>query len=717
MGNRAVCGTAPQLCADECARLQFETRSRDHDAEPDCDPAGAVFQETLKELPQLDREALVFAGTPNLAAVRWLLNLGANPKARDSNGTTLLHAACRSGGRTAVQELIAQGLPVDSPDSSGWTPLHIAAMMGRRDLTVLLLRVLANPSAKNSKGATPLALCSDPGTREVLEQFVADPAMKLPSRTPLSEVLLRLRGRQSDDFASTSCEPFFVPRVPLFYDEDNRNELVRIGLEMFSRSAGHGLAFLVATGVVSDQPTELARFLRTAKACPVQLGSFLGEDFSMAQTLRLAFVHSVDLVGTGVLRALQKAFTDLKAPAEFSKVDRLSSAVAHLWWRTHSPDEWDEGCLDEDEEAIEWTLYTEGTAESAADVVREVAGAKLRRELKSLEGLRRLMFSTVMLAWSLHQSHKPMSLKSWLELNAGMEVDGTDMPGNVQRTIYNSVAAGDCAVLLPEARRLVGSGKAEHQVQVGGSRPSAAPRPSFPGCSIKGWATVPLGGLERHELARPLKVSGSEVPRLAHCVLSENTGGFYVGATGGPLSFAEQAKRPGEEAVWLSLQSDLVLFLSTTPDDAAPYAFVRLQDAVLREVSRAHQHLILAGRLKTPRTGAAGPVEPILPFGDDGRHPLTLCFLLADGRFQPFEALWLELAFKTQDEVELWAKALGTAANRPTNPVEESLAPSPPEGPCVRLGLNGASALARLRSPSEPRVNPPMDDDEPDLPA
>ena len=72
----------------------------------------------------------------------------------------------------------------------------------------------------------------------------------------------------------------------------------------------------------------------------------------------------------------------------------------------------------------------------------------------------------------------------------------------------------------------------------------------------------------------------------------------------------------GEEAesVWLTLRFQLVLFLSTSPSDVAPYAFLRLENAVLREVDRESRHLILAGRPK-PKVPEATEVGD----KDDGR--------------------------------------------------------------------------------------------------
>lgn len=47
---------------------------------------------------------------------------------------------------------------------------------------------------------------------------------------------------------TATCEPFFVPRQPVFEDEANYKLLLSMGLEMARRSAAHALAFFVATG-------------------------------------------------------------------------------------------------------------------------------------------------------------------------------------------------------------------------------------------------------------------------------------------------------------------------------------------------------------------------------------------------------------------------------------------------------------------------------------
>uniref|UniRef100_A0A7S4TAY0 SEC7 domain-containing protein n=1 Tax=Alexandrium monilatum TaxID=311494 RepID=A0A7S4TAY0_9DINO len=665
MGNHSICGMAPQHCVDECARIQMETRSRDAE-DPECDPVGTIFVDTLEGLTPINQEALRFAGTANLSAVRWLLAMGASTKAQDKNGTTMLHAACRCGTYSVVLELAKHDPPLDLPDSAGWTPLHISAVMGRRDVTMLLLRVRASVGFKNKRGVTPLMLCSDPGTKEVLEQFSPDGRAPPQQKPVFAELLVgSMPGVTGQPDSMTTCEPFFVPRVPLFHDESHRLEITRAGVEMFSQSVGHGLAFLVATGAVHDHPSDLSAFLTKHQVSTSQLGNFLGEDFSLAQTLRLAFIYSADLSNTGIVGALVKVFRQLRAPPDLVKLDRLTSAVAHLWWRTHDLDDWEEQGDDLQDDGA-WSMLAEGCSDCHKDGSpnsREVVGMHLRHQVASIEGLSRLMFSTLMLHWNLHgTSKRPMlpgvvsprklSINGWMDMNAGIEADGASVPDQVQRGIYQLISQSEMPELHPSV---------DSEVAPGQPTPSAS-------STASGWASVPRGGLERYQ---PALFAGGSGPNLSHCVLSETTGAPAVqGSLAGP---ARQQTNCSEEAVWLSLRYSLFLFLSSSPV-AAPYAFVRLEDAAVREVSRRHCHLILAGRPKVPDAkpgsqGASNVGDPAAlsrtPFGDSSRLPLPLCFLLADGRFQPFEALWLEFQFPTEAELDSWVQHLKAGAVSP----------------------------------------------------
>jgi len=710
MGNRTICGgAAAQHCVDECTKLQLELDGRSRDAEePECDPAGAIFNETLRGTSPLEQEALRFASSSNLSAVRWLLSMGSSPQARDRNGTTMLHAACRSGSCSIVQELVRYGLPLDSTDMAGWTPLHIAVVMGRREVSLLLLRARAQLNVKNKRGKTPMCLCSDPGTKEVLDAFANEgrggstrglsrpgSLQGLETGQPTTNQQLFQKEHLNvpngvigsyDEYEST-CEPFFVPRFPLFHDEAHRTEIVKLGMDMLNRSPGHGLAFLVATGAVHDHPTDLSAFVLKHGADPAQLGEFLGEDFSLAQTLRLAFIHSVDLKGTGIVSALVKSFRHIHAPPDLRKIDRLTSGIAHLWWRTHdeAEEDWDDADR-RDEEGLDWTMFVEDPNHVPPDIPEntEASGMELRRSFHSVEGFRRLMFSTVMLCWNLHAaprifpsaaSPRRLSRSEWLDLNMGIEADGGNVPVYVQKGIYQKINMGGTPQLLPDFSASSPPVSSERGDKNGHD----------PTITVKGWASIPHGGLERLD---PLLHSGggAGLPH-SHCIFSETSSSPSAGMPNGPgLVQRTHTVEGGGEAVWLTLQYSLFLFLWASPSEPAPYAFIRLQDAVLRDVDYTAQHLVLAGRPKGRAElekenevlaggGSSGDREGDysrdphgqtasrpLPFGDP-RLPLPLCFLLADGRFQPFEALWLEIQFNTDEDLETWARELGAACD------------------------------------------------------
>lgn len=742
MGNAAtspaVCSNA-QNCVDELVRAQAES------ADFDCDPAGTVFNETLQGLPRVDQEALRFAGTSNLSAVRWLLAMGARAGARDKKGTTMMHAACRGGSGLIVKVLVRNGYPLDIADSAGWTPLHVTAVMGRRNIAVLLLRARANATATNKKGATALDLCRDPATRDVLQGF----CQLQGDHKDKSQALAGLLVATSDVYAvgecAPSCEPFFVPRAPLFRDAVHRAELIELGTEIFNKNAGHGLAFCVATGVVHDRPTDLSVFLLENEMNPTQLGEFLGEELSIAETLRLAFIDSVDLRETGVAGALRKAFEFMRAPRDLTKIDRLTSAVAHMWWRAHDTDADDE----EAEEAdfcglVDGDVPCETQHFESGDALRceEAQGAQLRMHVRSVEGLQRLMFSTIMLIWNFYGgaifsskvSSEHLSFTGWLDLNSGIEVDGSDIPVWVQEGVYRAVTGDPTSVnLLPpeeapdqqfDASSISstepperGSGLGIHAWAQGLTAQDSHPR-------VQGWATIPKGGLERHD-ALPTAAYMPGSPPLAHCILSENSATSMAIPGGEPklLMGVSVAADDEGEAVWLSLRFSSLLLLSTGPGRAAPYAFVRLRDATIREVDRFSRHIILAGRPKTwgrpvekncrgihspidddmeteMETESGGDQSPpsFGPFGETPRLPLVLCFLLPDGRFQSFKALWLELIFKTDVDLEMWARELDSACQ-----VQQlELKAASHSGPTTLVGPINLSPAPKMPEPSTP---------------
>jgi ankyrin repeat protein len=68
-----------------------------------------------------------------LEAVRYILSLGADVRAVDSNGNTALHAAASLGMDTVIQSLVDSGADINAKNKSGRTPLAMA----RRDTDTL----------------------------------------------------------------------------------------------------------------------------------------------------------------------------------------------------------------------------------------------------------------------------------------------------------------------------------------------------------------------------------------------------------------------------------------------------------------------------------------------------------------------------------------------------------------------------------------------------
>jgi ankyrin repeat protein len=68
------------------------------------------------------------------ATVRWLIAAGAVPNALDKSGVAPLHRAVRARSAAAVRALLEQGADALQPNKGGSTPLHLAAQAtGRGD--------------------------------------------------------------------------------------------------------------------------------------------------------------------------------------------------------------------------------------------------------------------------------------------------------------------------------------------------------------------------------------------------------------------------------------------------------------------------------------------------------------------------------------------------------------------------------------------------------
>lgn len=125
--------------------------------------------------------------------VEKLLEQGADIRAHDSNGETVLHAVfSRRNWRLdlgLVMLLLQEGADLEARDQRGWTPLHAAAERGRREATEFLLDKGADLKAINKDGQSPLHLAAGRANDKVVKLLVArgaDPLARDKSqKTPL----------------------------------------------------------------------------------------------------------------------------------------------------------------------------------------------------------------------------------------------------------------------------------------------------------------------------------------------------------------------------------------------------------------------------------------------------------------------------------------------------------------------------------------------------
>ena len=95
--------------------------------------------------------------------IKKVLDMGADPSIKDSNGWTALHYACQIGDIKFVEILIESGAKLNCFSNNNRTPLHFAAMNNFPNIVQFLLQNEANPNYKDSLGCSPIHLASKHG--------------------------------------------------------------------------------------------------------------------------------------------------------------------------------------------------------------------------------------------------------------------------------------------------------------------------------------------------------------------------------------------------------------------------------------------------------------------------------------------------------------------------------------------------------------------------
>ena len=103
------------------------------------------------------------------AIITALLDAGADPKARDTTGSTPLHFAAFQENPALITVLLDAGADPKARDIAGLTPLHAAAMFTYNPAVItVLLDAGADPKARDIAGKTPWDYAKD---KEPLKTF------------------------------------------------------------------------------------------------------------------------------------------------------------------------------------------------------------------------------------------------------------------------------------------------------------------------------------------------------------------------------------------------------------------------------------------------------------------------------------------------------------------------------------------------------------------
>jgi len=109
----------------------------------------------------------------HLDAVKYLVENGADVNAEDSNKVVPLHSLATRNSAEAMEILIAQGANVDAISYGGNTALHYAGMSDAADAAAVLVKKGADLEIKEDYGRTPLILCArERGGPETIKVFL-----------------------------------------------------------------------------------------------------------------------------------------------------------------------------------------------------------------------------------------------------------------------------------------------------------------------------------------------------------------------------------------------------------------------------------------------------------------------------------------------------------------------------------------------------------------
>ena len=114
-----------------------------------------------------------------LEIIQWLVKQGADVKAKDDTGKTILYVAVESKNLELVQWLVGQGADVNAKDSCGWTVLHNAVRFSSfLEIVEWLVNQGADVNAKDNDGESVLFYAELSGTDKI-QQWLKEHGAKV----------------------------------------------------------------------------------------------------------------------------------------------------------------------------------------------------------------------------------------------------------------------------------------------------------------------------------------------------------------------------------------------------------------------------------------------------------------------------------------------------------------------------------------------------------
>jgi len=105
----------------------------------------------------------------HLEAFELLLTAGADPRATNDDGHTVMHWAVYKGKESIIRSLLAYPELIDKYDTDGNTPLMLAADQGQLETCRILLKEGADPTAINEEGESALFFAAGSGNDEIVK--------------------------------------------------------------------------------------------------------------------------------------------------------------------------------------------------------------------------------------------------------------------------------------------------------------------------------------------------------------------------------------------------------------------------------------------------------------------------------------------------------------------------------------------------------------------